>query len=496
MKKQKTKKPQHPIDSQQIASILESISDAFISVDKNWKFIFANEKALKMLGKSMDDLSEKPLLDVFPQLAGTLSLKQARSVANSQQSITYEEFSPIVNRWTQVHLYPREDGLSVFFSDITQRKLAEQQRDNYYKDLQEANALLDTLFENAPLGIGLWDTDLRFQRVNSALAEINGFPPEEHIGKKIGDILPQLDEKITANFNTVLETRQPLLNVEISGETPAAPGKLRNWTINYYPIILRNNLIGIGAICEETTEKKKLEKQKDDFLSIASHELKTPITSIKAFTQLLQKYYTATSDATAARYLKTIDTQVNKLTMLVQDLLDVAKLQKGEIDYHKDIFALDELISEVVEEMRPLTKKHTLIAEPISAITVIADRYRLSQVLTNLIANSIKYSPAGGKIVVSASIKEDEVIVRVQDSGIGIPKDKLEKIFNKFYRVFDKKRDSFPGLGLGLYISKEIVVKQGGRMWAESQEGHGSSFYFSLPISTEYQLEKKSHEKK
>lgn len=233
----------------------------------------------------------------------------------------------------------------------------------------------------------------------------------------------------------------------------------------------------------DITERKRLERQKDEFLSIASHELKTPLTSIKAFVQILQRYFARPEYQDSVTYLSKVDHQVDKLTKLVQDLLDVSKLQTGKLEYNEDVFNFDELVSETVEEMQPITDQHEIIHEGKANIQVFTDKYRIGQVLTNFISNAIKYSPEGGKIIVQTKHERNLVTVSVKDFGIGIPEDKKQFLFQRFYRVMDKKRESFPGLGLGLFISSEIVRRQKGKIWFESTEGKGSTFSFSLPIN-------------
>jgi PAS domain S-box-containing protein len=233
----------------------------------------------------------------------------------------------------------------------------------------------------------------------------------------------------------------------------------------------------------DITERKRLERQKDEFLTIASHELKTPLTSIKAFVQILDRYVIRPEHPESRNYLSKMDHQIDKLTKLVQDLLDVSKIQTGKLDYNEDLFDLHEFIREIVEEMQPLTDQHQLIYAEEKEIFLRADKYRLGQVLTNFISNAIKYSPDGGKIVISTYTDKDSVTVSVQDFGIGIPADKKKFLFQRFYRVMDKKRESFPGLGLGLYISSEIMKRQKGKIWFESEEGKGSTFSFSLPLT-------------
>lgn len=179
-----------------------------------------------------------------------------------------------------------------------------------------------------------------------------------------------------------------------------------------------------------------------------------------------------------------MDAQVNKLTNLIGDLLDVTKIQSGRMQFHEAYFDLNELIEEVVEEIQRTSEKHKIIKNLVKVENFCGDRERIGQVLTNLITNAIKYSPHADKVIVSTGVKKGNVTLCVEDFGVGIPKDKLERVFEQFFRVSGPKQDTFPGLGLGLYISSEIIKREGGKIWVESEEGKGSTFSFSLPINS------------
>jgi len=227
-------------------------------------------------------------------------------------------------------------------------------------------------------------------------------------------------------------------------------------------------------------QKKELE-QKDEFISVVSHELKTPVTSLKGFLQLMMAMQKDT-DPVQFDYLATMNNQVNKLTRLITDLLDASKFNNGLLQYDKDNFAFNELVTEIVSEMQHTTESHQIelhLGEPAS---IVADRNRIGQVITNLISNAIKYSPQAKTVIVSVVKKERSIVVCVQDFGIGISKEQQVHLYTRFYRVQENHGNSFPGMGLGLYISMGIVEKHGGKMWVESMPGEGSLFYFSLPL--------------
>ncbi len=233
---------------------------------------------------------------------------------------------------------------------------------------------------------------------------------------------------------------------------------------------------------EEIQKRMKMEKQKDDFVGIASHELKTPVTSLKAYAQVLIKRFTKNGDTASAIHLKKMEAQLDKLTSLIGDLLDVTKIEGGKLHFYTELFDFDTLVAEIVEELQRTTERHTIFKKGKVKKKVLGDRERTGQVLTNLLSNAIKYSPHADKINVKVSSDAIQVTVCIQDFGVGIPKENLHKIFERFYRVSGPKQETFPGLGLGLYVAAEIIKRQDGRIWAESVKGKGSTFCFSLPF--------------
>jgi signal transduction histidine kinase len=176
-----------------------------------------------------------------------------------------------------------------------------------------------------------------------------------------------------------------------------------------------------------------------------------------------------------------MDAQVNRLTNLIGDLLDVTKINSGRLQFNKVWFDFNQVIKETIDDLQHTTQKHKLVADFTETGQIYSDKDRISQVITNLITNAIKYSPHTDQIIVSTRLKNKEAIACVQDFGIGIPDDKKDRVFEQFYRVSGDKQHTFPGLGLGLYISSEIIKREGGRMWVNSVEGKGSTFCFALP---------------
>lgn len=231
---------------------------------------------------------------------------------------------------------------------------------------------------------------------------------------------------------------------------------------------------------------RQSEERKDAFIRMASHELKTPVTSLKGFTSVLQRRLSKQGDEQSLAYLSKIDRQVNKLTKLINDLLDVSKIQTGKLSYQEEPVDMVALVQEIVENIQGTTPTHVLemqTKQPTGNVIVMGDRDRLGQVIINLLTNAIKYSPNAKKVLICVGQVGENALVSVQDFGIGIGSEHQNKIFEQFYQINDPEEKTYPGLGIGLYISSEIVKRHGGRMWVESSKGNGSTFHFTIPIT-------------
>ncbi len=226
---------------------------------------------------------------------------------------------------------------------------------------------------------------------------------------------------------------------------------------------------------------KDLMKKKDEFMSIASHELKTPITSVKASLQVVKRLVVANEALSpVSPFVEKAANQVNKLTGIINDLLDVTKIQAGKLELFRTNFVLNDLITECIESCLLENNTHQIIVKTDEAFTIYADRNRIEQVICNLLTNAIKYSPVNTEVLVSLEqLKSRHVKVMVTDYGIGIPEDKIEEVFDRFFRV-EHTSQNFSGLGLGLYISSEIIKQHHGEIGAFSTLGQGSTFWFTV----------------
>ena len=240
---------------------------------------------------------------------------------------------------------------------------------------------------------------------------------------------------------------------------------------------------------EQVEARRKVEdlsRLKDEFLSIASHELRTPVTSIKGYTQLAKMLIKENDLSTSEDYLDIALDQIDRMSRLILELLDVSRIETGRLEIRRDTIAWPQFVRDVVH------RHHTAVSErkfhvtvPDGSKIVTGDRDRLEQVLGNLLENAVKYSPDGSDVTVIVEDKGDSYVTAVSDRGIGIPADELNQVFERFHRGRQVSSTNYGGLGLGLYITKQIVERHGGTIWVDSKEGQGTSFYFSLPSDQE-----------
>jgi PAS domain S-box-containing protein len=349
------------------------------------------------------------------------------------------------------------------------------------KALADSEQLLKDITAAAPTALWMSDENGYLTYVNKTWIDWTGISLENNLGEGwLQAILPEDREKAKNKFHQDIREKSQF---EVEFRIQHTDGKLHYCIASGGPQYHMGSQFSgyIGAFVD-ITEQKLLQQQKDDFIGIASHELKTPVTSIKAYTQVLEKIMTQQGNVKEAAMMKRMDIQINRLTSLIGDLLDVTKINSGKLQFNDQDFEFVEFVRNLLEDLQVTSVKHKLIKKLPASCYVFGDKERIGQVIINLITNAIKYSPHADQIIIQVKAKEEEISLCVQDFGIGIPKENVGKVFEQFYRVSGDMQHTFPGLGLGLYISSEIIKREGGRIWVTSEEGKGSTFCFALPI--------------
>jgi PAS domain S-box-containing protein len=238
----------------------------------------------------------------------------------------------------------------------------------------------------------------------------------------------------------------------------------------------------LSGIVIDITAQKQNELRRSKFIGLVSHELKTPLTALKAYVQMLNNWAKKQKDNFTVGTLSKVDKQVRKMLNMINSLLNLSGAEAGKIHLNKQEFLLDELINEVIEETLFISVSHNIIMVPCESIKIIADRDKIEQVLVNLLSNAIKYSDKTKPIEIACVRTEDHVVVSVRDEGLGIAKDDIEKLFLPHYRVESKETEKITGFGIGLYLCSEIIQRHNGKIWVLSELGKGSTFKFTLPL--------------
>jgi len=391
-------------------------------------------------------------------------------------------------RWIADNAVPRYDSNGLFTGFISACMDIDDQK-RFREKIQESELHFKTISNVAPVGLWMTDTNAQNIFVNDTWIQWTGIPFEKQLGTGwIERVLEEDKVDAPAKFRECMQKREKY-STEFRIQKP---GEEIRWCLTegspYYNI--NGEFAGYAGSVTDITQIRKLEERKDDFIKMASHELKTPITSIKGYVQLLLNIYNDMdkeklhlSRNTVKSSLSTISKQVSKLTRLISELLDLSRIESGKLELHKTKFSLADMVEETVEDVRHTASHHAIIIQNDFEGNVYADKDRLSQVLLNLLTNAIKYSPDADSVEVSLEGNEKMATIKVIDHGIGIDKKDHEKIFERFYRVEGKSEQTFPGFGIGLFIASEIVQRHKGTITVESEKNNGATFKILLPLS-------------
>lgn len=315
---------------------------------------------------------------------------------------------------------------------------------------------------------------------NRGAQQIFGYTEAEMIGRSILTLIPEDLQHEEPVILQQLRNGQKIDHYETIRRT--ADGKLIYVSLTISPIRDKEgNVVGVSKIARDITDQKRNEERKNDFIGMASHELKTPLTSLTALVQVLQKKLKDSPDPFVPQALNKVSLQTKKMGSLINGFLNISRLESGKLEIIKQSFDLRELINEELDEIRLTVNSHTFTFEPATQVIIEADREKIGSVVSNLFSNAVKYSPRGKLVNVSCALLNAEVQVSVTDEGMGIRPQDLSRIFDRYYRSESEHTRNISGFGVGLYLSAEIVRRHNGRIWVESEKGKGSTFYFTLP---------------
>lgn len=376
------------------------------------------------------------------------------------------------------------------------------------KDLQEKEEYRTQIITNAPDAVIVINEKNIITLWNPKTEKIFGWKAEEVLGLQISDtIIPtQYREAHREGMKRLLKTGEArVLNKTLELTALNKEGKEFPISLTISQATQQGNKLFIAFLRDITIEKQtkelaisnqsllkanieleesqklseKLLKQKDEFISIASHEMKTPLTTAKGYTELL--LLSLNEENQSVLYATKANQSIERLQELVTELLDSSKIQNGQLNYNIAAFDFNKMVDETIENIQHSTKNHSIQKTGNCAQQITGDRNRLQQVVINLLTNAVKYSPNADKVLVKIEELEGKIQVSVQDFGIGMSGKHLNKIFDRYYRV-EEHAIHFQGLGIGLYISHNIIERHKGELWVKSEPEKGSTFYFILPL--------------
>jgi len=363
------------------------------------------------------------------------------------------------------------------FVDITEKKIIQEA-------LKREEQIRRTVMENTGAQLAYLDPEFNFVMVNSAYAKGSEHTEEELIGKNHFALFP--NEENRAIFEQVRDTGKSVVYYDKPFEfINQSERGVTYWDWTLTPVKdFSGKVQGLVLSLIETTERKKVEELKDSFIGMVSHELRTPLTVLIG--SLHTVMIPGMTEEEKHRLVEDALWEASSLSRLLENLLELSRHQAKRLELMKEPVAIDRCAQDVVDNLSRMSPLHKLIMEvPAGLPLTEVDQIRVERILYNLVENAIKYSPGGGDIRVSAVRSEDQIVIAVSDQGPGIPAEGLSNLFRRFERLTESSANSIRGMGLGLYVCRLLVEAHGGRIWAESEPGKGSTFCFTLPISSQ-----------
>ncbi|HEY5391915.1 MAG TPA: PAS domain S-box protein, partial [Hanamia sp.] len=456
---------------------------------KNLIISSANEAIIKILGKGSDIIG-KPYFELMPELVEQGYRKVFDEVYTTGKSFNAVETAVNILRngkmdtqyynfllFAQRNINNEIDGIGIIASEVTEIA-------TYHQQLKESEERFHQVADLMPAKVTTANPDGGVTYYNKAWLDYAGISTEEL--KEFGyhqimhpDELEEFQKRLheAGKTGTVMEMEMRFMDKN---------GNYR-WHLNRALPLMDNNgnlKMWIGATAD-IQEQKRREEEKNEFINIASHELKTPLTTTKLYIHLLKGNFSDEgllknkSPEQNLFFVQKAEQSVERLQLLIEELLDVHKIKLGKLDLNITTFNFNEMLDNVIEEVQASSYNHTFIKAGLISLPFKGDKDRLQQVVINLLTNAAKYSPESDKVFITATEEEEMIKVAVKDQGVGIKKENLNKIFDLYYR--EETALPFQGFGIGLSIASEIIHRHNGNIWAESEPGKGTTVYFTIP---------------
>jgi two-component system sensor histidine kinase VicK len=472
-----------------LRSILnQATAGIMICMDSTLVIESVNEAMLTIIGKTLQIVG-KPFFKALPELGLQGLFEVIQQVYSSGVTFTANEAKVAVERdGSLINGYfnftyqaiideqGRSIGILIVATDVTAQVQNRLEKEHLDRQLMLAVA---------SSGIGTWHIhpETKALKYNENLAKIYGYEAEANMTyeQAIGQVTEDYRSLIVATIEEAIASGG---DYDITFQHQRFNDGKLIWLRSMGRIAQDENgdhTIFSGVVINVTTQKQE-EQRKNDFISMVSHELKTPLTSMVGYVQILLSKAEKSNDSFATNILAKANNQVKKMNTMINGFLNVSRLDSGNIHIEKTSFSIGDLLKEIEEETREIVLSHPIYFEPFTEIYIYADRNKISQVINNFISNAVKYSPVGTVVTVSNDMIDNAVQISVKDLGIGINPEDQPKLFDRFYRVENEHTGMVSGFGIGLYLSAEIIHLHKGQIWVKSESEKGSTFYFSLPL--------------
>ncbi|MBS1744390.1 MAG: PAS domain S-box protein [Bacteroidetes bacterium] len=482
------------LQNEELTGILERITDGFIILDNDFRYVFVNKEICKMVNRRPEDLIGKIVWEEFPEAIGSPTYYTIINARDTQQFGSSVDYYPPLGLWQENRVYPGGDKLSIFIRDISEQKRAEEK-------IAKSEKIYKTIASSIPGSlICIMDTDYRYLLIEGDMLEGFGYTRDELVGNKASAVIP------SERFNEVL----PNLRRVFNGESFSFDSKRNNrYVLNrYVPLkdeseqiyaamivlidvthlklaeekIMELNTSLETKVAERTAQLEAVNKELEAFTYSVSHDLRAPLRAINGYAKIVEEDYHTIINDEGKRLLKVIKDNATKMGALIDELLRFSKL--GRKALNRSWVNMNELVTEVIREMN--YGNPTTVQINIGKLhTVPVDKTLMHHVLFNLISNAVKYSDKANHpmVEINSEKKDSSWIFSVKDNGVGFDMKYADKLFGVFQRLHSESE--FPGTGVGLAIVQRIITKHGGNVWANAELNKGAQFYFSIPEQQE-----------
>jgi len=490
------------------ALVITRLSDrAILEVNDSWVSLFGYDRD-EVIGRNW--ILFDFLADPDDRSRAAMILEERNFIRDFEMAVKRKSGETRLVTFSTELIEIRGEGCAItIIHDVTERKQAEEALRKSEEQTRRQLAQIEAIYATAPVGLCFMDTEYRYISINDRLAEIDGRSVEEHLGRTVREVMPEIADVVEPLFQRVVETGEPALNIERSVATAAQPGVVRHFIVSYYPV--KNGgerVLGVNSVVVDITKRKKIEEElerllrqektareeaetanrmKDDFLATISHELRTPLTSILGWARMLTDGALAEDQARHA--LEVIAQSAQAQTRLIEDILDTSRIITGRLQLDAHPVRIEHIFQAAVDVVRPsaeakgIALSATVDVPPGVDDVVFGDASRLQQALWNLLSNAVKFTNEGGRIEARLGRAGNRIEITVSDTGMGIEPQFMPYVFERFHQADSTSTRKYGGLGLGLAIVRHIVEMHGGSVSASSPgKDQGATFKIKLPL--------------